>query len=194
MPKSTSNRQSSSKAFGPPKPGQVPDNYRPTTHTSVRVTDFGANVDAEWTTFAYFDPATGERTGQIPYWFTATCLVRNDKLRVRMVRLRDIGAQARVGTIRVRVSGTKNPAVKVSTSDSGQGGKPVKPVGGFFPIEPSYDKDGKPSDKYYTLSFNGPLCFLECYNTLLCLPKPPSGPRPLISDGYPPAGTPEESE
>jgi hypothetical protein len=177
--------------FVPPETGQLPPSFRPTTHTSVRATDFGAGVDTEWTTFSKCDPVTGARTGQLPYWFTATCHVRNSRGPVGSVRLRDIGAQARVGVLRLRVSGAKNPVLKVGRSSSGKGAKAVKPVDGFFAIEPSSPTG---SDTFYILSFEGPVCFLECYNTASCVPRPATGPEPLVEDGYPPSGTPQESQ
>jgi hypothetical protein len=180
--------------FVPPAPGHLPADFRPTIHTSVRATDFGASVDAEWTTFAKCDPATGARTGQLPYWFTATCHVKSDRIRVGSVRLRDIGAQAKAGVLKLRVSGAKNPLLKVSKSSSGKGGKPVKSVGGFYLIEPSSAKGPGTSGAFYTLSFEGPVCFLECFNSASLAPRPPSGPEPLIEDGYPPTGTPQESQ
>jgi hypothetical protein len=180
--------------FVPPASGQLPPSFRPTTHTSIRASDFGANVDAEWTTFAKCDPATGARTGQLPYWFIATCHVRGGGGRAGSVRLRDIGAQTRVGVLKLRVSGARKTALKVSRSSSGKGGKAVKLVNGFYAIEPSSAKGPGTPDTFYTLSFEGPLCFLECYNTASCAPRRPSGPGPLIEDGYPPSGTPQESQ
>jgi hypothetical protein len=191
-PPKNSGSSSKQPPFVPPSVGQAPTHYRPAVHTSVRATDFGAIVDAEWTTFAQFDPKTGVRTGQLPYWFTCTCVVRNEKGNVRTVRLRDIAAQARQGILRVRISGAKNPVVRLSRKNSVRtGGKPVKPVDGFYPIAPSCDKDGMPSNNFYTLSFNGPICFLECYDTLV-RPKPPCGKVEMISEGYPPPGTPPQ--
>lgn len=100
-------------------------------------------MDAEWTTFAKCDPATGARTGQLPCWFTATCHVKSDRIRVGSVRLRDIGAQARAGVLKLRVSGAKNPVLKASKSGSGKGGKTVKAVGGFYAVEPSAPKGAR---------------------------------------------------
>jgi hypothetical protein len=179
--------------FVPPKPGQLPTNYRPAVHTSVRANRYGNIIDAEWTTFAQVDPKTGDRTGQLPYWFTSNCVIRNDKGPVRQVGLRDIGAQPRQGRVRIRVTGAKKPVLTLSASSKGgPRGKPIKPVGGFYPIESSENPDGSPSNKYYTLSFRDPICFLECYKIVPPpLPCPPTGPLPLISYDYPPPGTPE---
>jgi hypothetical protein len=190
MTKLNRNSGSSTKQapFVPPAVGESPANYKPAVHTSVRATDFGAIVDAEWTTFAQFDPKTGDRTGHLPYWFTCTCVIRNAKGKVGSVRLRDIAAQARQGLLRVRISGAKDPVITVSSNSSGKGGRAVKPVDGFYPIEPSCGPDGKPSNKFYTLKFSGPISYLECYNTDLH-PFLPCGPE-LISEGFPPPGTP----
>jgi hypothetical protein len=193
MPKPTKNSGTPSKQapFVPPAVGQAPLNYRPTVHTSVRATDFGEIIDAEWINFSQYDPKTGVRTGQLPYWFTCACVVRNGKGKTRSIRLRDIAAQARQGTLRVRVSGAKNPVVILSAKKSGGRGIPVKPVDGFYPIEPSCNKDGSPSTHFYTLSFSGPICFLECYNTLLHH-EHPCGPVEYSSGGFPPPGTPPQ--
>jgi hypothetical protein len=179
--------------FVPPPEGQLPPDYRPAVHTSVRANDLGNIIDAEWTTFAQVDPKTGARTGNLPYWFTSNCVIRNDKSSVRLVSLRHIGAQPRSGTLRLRVTGTKKLVVTLSDTSSGGRGKPVKPVKGFYLIEASQCPDGSPSNKYYTLSFRDPICFLECYKIASPSPAPcpPTGPVVLISYNYPPPGTPE---
>lgn len=196
MPKASKKSTSSRKqpAFVPPQPGRLPPDYRPAVHTSVRANDSGNIIDAEWTTFAQVDPKTGERTGKLPYWFTSSCVIRNARGLVRLIRLRDIGAQPRKGTLRVRVTGAKAPIMTLSRTSTGGGrGKPVKPVGGFYTIEASQNPDGTPSHKHYTLSFRDPVCLLECYN--ICIPPPepcpPDNPGVFAVYGYPPPGTPE---
>jgi hypothetical protein len=196
MPKASKKSASSAgkPPFVPPTPGQLPPNYRPAVHTSVRASDLGNFIDAEWTTFAQVDPKTGDRTGQLPYWFTSSCVIRNARGQERLIRLRDIGAQPRRGLLRIRVTGATKPVVTLSRSGKdGSPGKPVKPVGGFYPIEASQNADGSPSHKYYTLSFRDPVCLLECYNAVLHPPDPcpPGHPGVFAVYGYPPPGTPE---
>ncbi|MGA7726539.1 MAG: hypothetical protein WCA95_14780 [Opitutaceae bacterium] len=176
----------------------VPQDYLPVVRQSILATGTNPKVGIEWTTYAKC--SGGCLASRLPCWYT--CLIRNDSGGSVSFPLYSIGAQCREARVLMRISGATSyvltPPSPVPPPTQLDNPGPVP--NGFILVEgiPQAEckQGGRPSanagQNTYILSFEGAICFIECYvDALWPTEEAKGGVHVLqIEDGYPPAGSP----
>jgi hypothetical protein len=188
----------------------VPQGYLPVVRQSILATGTNPKVGIEWTTYAPCSSGSssgssggssgGCITSRRPCWYT--CLIRNEGGGTISYPLYSIGAQCREARVLMRISGATSyvltPPSPVPPPTQLDNPGPVP--NGFILVEgiPQAERKqgGRPSadagQKTYLLSFEGAICFIECYIDALWPTEEAEGGVHVrqIEDGYPPPGSP----